>query len=70
VVGLVQYRRMTMGLKNAGCFFQRLVNNVYVGLKGIVMQAYLDDLAVGSDTPRTSWMFEEYWNVRGTLTWD
>jgi hypothetical protein len=28
VVGLVQYTRMTMGLKNAGGFFQRLVNNV------------------------------------------
>jgi hypothetical protein len=28
LVGLVQYTRMTMGLKNAGGFFQRLVNNV------------------------------------------
>jgi hypothetical protein len=28
------------------------VNNVYVGLKGAVMQAYLDGLAVGSDTPK------------------
>jgi Reverse transcriptase (RNA-dependent DNA polymerase) len=52
VVGLVQYTRMTIGLKNTGCFFQRLVNNVYVGLKGTIMQAYLDDLAVGSNTPR------------------
>jgi Reverse transcriptase (RNA-dependent DNA polymerase) len=52
VVGLVQYTRMTMGLKNAGCFFQRLVNNVYVGLKGTIMQAYFYDLAVGSDTPK------------------
>jgi hypothetical protein len=52
VVKLVQYTRMTMGLKNAGCFFQRLVNNVYIGLKGTIMHAYLDDLAVGSDTPK------------------
>jgi Reverse transcriptase (RNA-dependent DNA polymerase) len=52
VVGLVQYTRMTMGLKNVGCFFLRLVNNVYVGLKGAIMQAYLDYLAVGSDTPK------------------
>jgi Reverse transcriptase (RNA-dependent DNA polymerase) len=51
-LGLVQYTCMTMGLKNAGCFFQRLVNNVCVGLKGTIMQPYLDDLAVGSDTPR------------------
>jgi hypothetical protein len=39
VVGLVQYTRMTMGLKNAGGFFQRLVKNVYAGLKGRSMQA-------------------------------
>jgi hypothetical protein len=48
----VQYTRMTMGLKNAGCYFQRLVNDVHVELKGAIMQAYLDDLAVGSDTPK------------------
>jgi hypothetical protein len=51
VVGLVQYTRMTMGLKNAGGFFQRLVNNVYAGLKGRSLQDYLDDISVGSDTP-------------------
>jgi hypothetical protein len=34
VEGLVQYCRMTMGLKNASAFFERLVNNVYDGLKG------------------------------------
>jgi Reverse transcriptase (RNA-dependent DNA polymerase) len=52
VVRLVQFTRKTMWLKNTGCFFQRLVNNVYVGLKGTIMQAYLDDLAVGSDTSK------------------
>jgi hypothetical protein len=52
VAGLVQYTRMAMRLKNAGRFFQRLVNGVYVGLKGTIVQAYLDDLAVGSDTPK------------------
>jgi Reverse transcriptase (RNA-dependent DNA polymerase) len=52
VVGLMQYTRMTMGLKNAGFFFQRLENNVYVGLKGTIMQVYLDDLEVRSDTPK------------------
>jgi Reverse transcriptase (RNA-dependent DNA polymerase) len=51
VVGLVQYTRTTMGLKNAGGFFQRLVNNVYAGLKGRSMQADLDDITAGSDTP-------------------
>jgi Reverse transcriptase (RNA-dependent DNA polymerase) len=42
---------MTMALNNAGDFFQRLVNNVYAGLTGRSKQAYLDDIAVGSDTP-------------------
>jgi hypothetical protein len=41
---------MTMGLKNAPAFFQLLFNNVYDGLKGKSLQAYLDDLAVGSET--------------------
>jgi Reverse transcriptase (RNA-dependent DNA polymerase) len=52
LIGLVQYTRMTMGLKNASAFFQRLVNHVYDGLKGEKLQAYLDDLAVGSHTPK------------------
>jgi Reverse transcriptase (RNA-dependent DNA polymerase) len=52
VVELVQYTRLTVRLKNAGCFSQRLVNIVHVGLNGTIMQAYLDDLAVGSDTPK------------------
>jgi Reverse transcriptase (RNA-dependent DNA polymerase) len=51
VSGLVQYTRMTMGLKNASAHFQRLVNNVYAGLKGVSLQVYLDDIADGSDTP-------------------
>jgi hypothetical protein len=51
-LGLVQYTRMTMGLKNAGAFFQRLVNKTYGGLKGVSLQAYLDDMVIGSCTPR------------------
>jgi hypothetical protein len=58
VVGLVQYTRMTMGLIE-GYFFQRLVNNVYVGLKGAIMQAYLDDLAVEWIHQSSTWMFEK-----------
>jgi hypothetical protein len=45
VEGLVQSCRMTMGLNNASAYFQRLVNNVYDGVKGKSLQAYLDDLA-------------------------
>jgi Reverse transcriptase (RNA-dependent DNA polymerase) len=41
-----------MGLKDASGFVQRLVNHVYEGLKGTKLKVYLDDLAVGSDTPK------------------
>jgi Reverse transcriptase (RNA-dependent DNA polymerase)/RNase H-like domain found in reverse transcriptase len=52
VIGLVQYTRTTMGQTDASAFFQRLVNHVHEELKGTKLQAYLDDLAVGSDTPK------------------
>jgi hypothetical protein len=51
VVGLVHYTSMTMGLKNASAHFQRLVNKVYTGLKGVSLQAYLDDISDDSDIP-------------------
>jgi hypothetical protein len=51
---------MAQGLKSACPFFQKMVNEVYVGLRFTgenevenvcaVMAAYLDDLAVGSDS--------------------
>jgi hypothetical protein len=69
LIGLVQYTRMTMGLKYASAFFQRLVNHVYDGLKGEKLQAYLDDLAVGSDTPKQHVAdVREVWKGRGRQT--
>jgi Reverse transcriptase (RNA-dependent DNA polymerase) len=50
VVGLVEYTRMTMGLKNASAFFQRVINEKYKGLKGEILAAYQDDLSIGSET--------------------
>jgi hypothetical protein len=41
---------MTMGLKNASAFFQRVVNDKYWGLKGDILEAYQDDISVGSET--------------------
>jgi Reverse transcriptase (RNA-dependent DNA polymerase) len=51
---------MAQGLKGACAYFQKMVNEVYVGLRFTgenevenvcaVMAAYLDDLAVGSDS--------------------
>jgi Reverse transcriptase (RNA-dependent DNA polymerase) len=59
VLGLFEYAVMAQGLKGACAFFQKMVNEVYVGLRFTgenevesvcaVMAAYLDDLAVGSD---------------------
>jgi hypothetical protein len=60
VLGLFEYAVMVHGLKGACAFFQKMVNEVYVGLRFTgenevenvcaVMAAYLDDLAVGSDS--------------------
>jgi hypothetical protein len=40
-----------MGLKNASASFQRVMNEKYLGLKGETLEAYQDDISVGSDTP-------------------
>jgi Reverse transcriptase (RNA-dependent DNA polymerase) len=60
ILGLFEYAVMEQGLKGACSFFEKMVNGVYVGLRftgenGVenvcaVMAAYLDDLAVGSDS--------------------
>jgi Reverse transcriptase (RNA-dependent DNA polymerase) len=60
VLGLFEYAVMAQGLKDACAFFQKMVNEVYMGLRFTgenevenvcaVMAAYLDDLAVGSDS--------------------
>jgi Reverse transcriptase (RNA-dependent DNA polymerase) len=60
VLGLFEYAVMAQGLTSACAFFQKMVNEVYVGLRltgenevedvCAVMAAYLDDLSVGSDS--------------------
>jgi RNase H-like domain found in reverse transcriptase len=59
-LGLFVYADMAQGLKGACAFFQKMVNEVYVGLRFTgenelenvfaVMAAYLNDLAVKSDS--------------------
>jgi hypothetical protein len=59
VLDLFEYAVTAQSLKGACAFFQKMVNEVYVGLRFTgenevkdvcaVMAAYLDDLAVGSD---------------------
>jgi hypothetical protein len=60
VLGLFEYAVMAQGLKGACAFFQKMVNEVYAGLRFTgenefekvcaVMAECLDDLAEGSDS--------------------
>lgn len=45
-LGHYEYTRMPFGLKNAPATFQRLMNNVLVGLQGLKCFVYLDDIVV------------------------
>lgn len=49
--GHFQFTRMRFGLTNAPASFQRLVNIVFAGLKGLDLQVFIDDLCIAS----TSW---------------
>lgn len=44
--GHYEYCRMPMGLKGAPATFQRLMNNVLVGLQGLKCFVYLDDIII------------------------
>lgn len=46
--GLYQFRRMPFGLCNAPASFQRLVNSVFAGLKGLQLQIFIDDLCIAT----------------------
>lgn len=48
--GLYQFRRMPFGLCNAPASFQKLINILLSGLKGIHLQCFIDDVCVASDT--------------------
>ena len=48
--GLYQFRRMPFGLCNAPASFQRLVNALFAGLKGVHLQVFIDDICIASRT--------------------
>lgn len=43
-----EWRRMPMGLKNAAASFQRMMNNVLIGLQEEICLVYIDDLVIFS----------------------
>ncbi|KAI5343733.1 hypothetical protein L3X38_011609 [Prunus dulcis] len=48
--GLYCYNVMPFGLKNAGATYQRLVNKIFAGYIGNIMEVYVDDMLVKSRT--------------------
>ena len=47
--GTWRFKRLPLGLKNAGQTFQKVIDNVLSGLEGTF--AYLDDILVWSEEP-------------------
>jgi Reverse transcriptase (RNA-dependent DNA polymerase) len=45
VMGLMQYRKLTQGLKNSTAYFERIVNATLGDLKGDTVSGFLDDLS-------------------------
>ena len=48
--GHYQFKRLPFGLCNAPATFQRLINALFGGLRGIHLQAFLDDLCIASES--------------------
>lgn len=48
--GLFQFKRMPFGLTNAPASFQRMVNALFAGLKGLNLQVFVDDICVATET--------------------
>lgn len=48
--GLFQFKRMPFGLTNAPASFQRMINALLGGLKGINLQVFIDDVCLATET--------------------
>jgi hypothetical protein len=49
-IGLFEWVVMTFGLKNAGATYQRAMNLIFHHLVGIILEIYIDDAVVKSDS--------------------
>jgi hypothetical protein len=49
-IGLFEWVVMTFGLKNTGAAYQRAVNLIFHDLLGIILEIYIDDVVVKSDS--------------------
>jgi hypothetical protein len=49
-IGLFEWVVMTFGLKNVGATYQRAMNLIFHDLLGIVLEIYIDDVIVKSDS--------------------
>jgi hypothetical protein len=49
-IGLFEWLVMTFGSKNAGATYQRAMNLIFHDLLGIILEVYIDDVVVKSDS--------------------
>jgi hypothetical protein len=49
-IGLLEWVIMTFGLKNAGATYQRAMNLIFHDLLGSILEVYIDDVIVKSDS--------------------
>jgi hypothetical protein len=50
LIGLFEWVVMTFGLKNVGTTYQRAMNLIFHDLLGIILEVYIDDVVVKSDS--------------------
>jgi hypothetical protein len=49
-IGLFELVVMTFGLKNTGATYERAMNLIFHDLLGIILEIYIDNIAVKSDS--------------------